>query len=68
MGRHIDLFPRLPVDELERRYQASKDPDERSWWQMLWLLAQGRTTTGLAGVAGYFTTTTLWHPSLEPMQ
>ena len=53
MGRHIHLQPHLPVDELERRYRAAKEPHERSWWQILWLLAQGRTATELAGVTGY---------------
>src|SRR5260370_38207010 len=53
MGRHIHLQPHLTVDDLERRYRAAKEPHERSWWQVLWLLAQGRTATELAGVAGY---------------
>jgi Winged helix-turn helix len=53
MGRHIHHQPHLPVDELERRYRAAKEPHERSWWQILWLLAQGRTATELAGVTGY---------------
>lgn len=49
MGRHIHLQPHLPVVELERRYRAAKEPHERSWWQILWLLAQGWTATELAG-------------------
>lgn len=53
MARHIHLQPHLSVDELERRYRAAKEPHERSWWQILWLLAQGRTATELAGVTGY---------------
>jgi hypothetical protein len=53
MGRHIHLQPHLSVDELERRYRAAKEPHERSWWQILWLLAQGRKATELAGVTGY---------------
>jgi hypothetical protein len=43
----------LPLDELERRYRAAKDPHEHVWWQLLWLLAQGRTAAELAGVTGY---------------
>jgi hypothetical protein len=43
----------LTVDDLERRYRAAKEPHERSWWQILWLLAQGRTATELAGVTSY---------------
>src|SRR5258706_14701745 len=53
MGRHIHLQPHVTVDDLERRYRAAKEPHERSWWQILWLLAQGRTATELAGVTGY---------------
>jgi hypothetical protein len=53
MATRIHLQPHLPIDELERRYRAAKEPNERSWWQLLWLLAQGRTATELAGVTGY---------------
>lgn len=53
MGRRIRLEPHLTVEELARRYRAAKEPHERSWWQILWLLAQGRTATELAGVTGY---------------
>src|SRR5262249_51654761 len=34
-------------------YRTAKEPHERRWWQILWLLAQGRTATELAGVPGY---------------
>src|SRR5262252_4892797 len=53
MGRHIHLQPQMSVDELEQRYRAAKEPHERSWWQILWLLAQGQTATELARVTGY---------------
>lgn len=53
MARRIQLQPHLPVGELERRYRAAKEPHERSWWQILWLLAQGRTATEVSGVTGY---------------
>src|SRR5260370_20014711 len=43
----------LSVDALERRYQTAKEPNERTWWQILWLLAQGRTATELSAVIGY---------------
>ncbi len=42
------LEPHLEVDELERRYRAAKEPHERSWWQILWLLAKGQTATAAA--------------------
>ena len=53
MARRIHLQPHLSVDELERRYRAAKEPHERTWWQILWLLAQGRTATERSGVTGY---------------
>ena len=53
MARRIHLQPYLSVDELEQRYRTAKEPNERTWWQILWLLAQGRTATELAAVIGY---------------
>jgi hypothetical protein len=38
MPAHISLSPHLSSAELEQRYRAAKEPNERSWWQMLWLL------------------------------
>lgn len=53
MGRHIDLATHLSVAELEQRYRAACEPHERSWWQMLWLLARGQTATAIAEITGY---------------
>src|SRR5258708_28801850 len=53
MARRIHLQPHLSVEELEHRYRAAKEPNERTWWQILWLLAQGRTATELSAVIGY---------------
>lgn len=53
MARRIYLQPHLSVAELERRYRTAKEPNERTWWQILWLLAQGRTATELSKVTGY---------------
>jgi Homeodomain-like domain len=53
MARRIHLQPYLSVDELERRYRTAKEPNERTWWQILWLLAQGHTATELSSVIGY---------------
>ncbi len=55
MARRIRLEPHLAVDELERRYRAAKEPHERSWWQILWLLARGQTAREVATVTGYST-------------
>ena len=53
MARRIHLQPHLSVDDLERRYRAAKEPNERSWWQILWLLSQGHTAVQIAAVTGY---------------
>jgi len=53
MGRRLRLEAHLVVEELERRYRAAKEPHERSWWQMLWLLAKGQTATAVAESTGY---------------
>jgi transposase len=53
MSRHIFLQPQLSGAELEQRYRAAKEPNERTWWQILWLLSQGRTGREVAAVTGY---------------
>ena len=35
------------------RYRKAKDAVERSHWQIIWLLAQGKTTKEIAQVTGY---------------
>jgi transposase len=53
MARHILLQPHVSGAELEQRYRGAKEPNERSWWQILWLLSQGRTGREVASVTGY---------------
>jgi hypothetical protein len=53
MARRIHLQPYLSIDELEHRYRTAKEPNERTWWQIVWLLSQGRTATELSAVIGY---------------
>ena len=53
MGRHIHLATHLSVADLEQRYRAAHEPHERSWWQILWLLARGQTATTIAQSTGY---------------
>src|SRR5450755_423914 len=52
MSRHIRLATYLSVDDLEKRYRAAHEPQERTWWQILWLLAQGQTATATARSTG----------------
>lgn len=54
--RRLKLANHLTADELEQRYRKATDPVERSHWQMVWLLRQGRPTTEVAEVTGYSTT------------
>src|SRR6266849_1505718 len=53
MGRRIGMDPHLGVEELERRYWAAREPHERSWWQIFWLLAKGHTAAEIAESTGY---------------
>ena len=45
--------PHLPPAGLERRYRRARDPVERSRWQVVRLLAQGRGTAEVAAATGY---------------
>jgi transposase len=45
--------PPSTIEELERRYRQAKDPVERSHYQIIWLLAQGKPTEEVATVTGY---------------
>src|SRR6476469_5561227 len=53
MPRRIHLRSDMSVDELERRYRAAKEPHERTWWQILWLLARGQLAKDIAESTGY---------------
>jgi transposase len=53
MPRHLAVAPHLTVPELERRYRAARDPVERTHWQVVWLVAGGRTCAAVAAVVGY---------------
>ena len=53
MPKHIHVTPYLSVDDLEQRYRRAKDPVERTHYQIIWLLAQGRLTREVAAATGY---------------
>lgn len=53
MPKKIKLEPRLSTSELENRYRGAKDPIERSHYQIMWLISQGKTTTEVMGATGY---------------
>src|SRR5689334_12934449 len=53
MKKPMSVQPHLSVEAVERRYRQAKDPVERSQWQIIWLLAQGKTTKAIEEVTGY---------------
>jgi transposase len=53
MPKTIKLEPHLGSEELENRYRKAHDPVERSHYQILWLIGQGKTTTEVMEFTGY---------------
>ncbi len=53
MPRHINLQPHLTTEQLEERYRSAKEPHERSWWQILWLLSRSQTAKQIADSTSY---------------
>jgi transposase len=53
MPKRISIIPHLSIDELEQRYRQATDGIERSHYQIIWLLAQGRLMEEVAAVTGY---------------
>jgi hypothetical protein len=53
MPRRTSIRADLGVEDLERRYRATRDPVARSQWQIVWLLAQGEPSERVAAVTGY---------------
>ena len=53
MAKRVQIAPHLSVEELEQRYRQASDGVERSHYQILWLLSQGRTTDEVAQITSY---------------
>jgi transposase len=53
MAKHMTIQPHLSIEELATQYRKAKDAVERSHWQIVWLLAQGKPTREVAAVTGY---------------
>ena len=53
MPRYIELKKHLTREAIERHYRGAKDGVERSQWQILWLLANGKRTGEVGEVTGY---------------
>src|SRR5258708_25934612 len=53
MSRRIHLATDLRFADLEQGYRGADEAHERSWWQILWLLARGQTAIAMADSTGY---------------
>lgn len=53
MPKTIKIVPYLSSEELEDRYRKAHDPVERSHYQILWLISQGKTTSQVMEATGY---------------
>ncbi len=52
MPRLLILKPELNSEELKQRYRNSSDPVERSHYQIIWLLASGKTVAEVSSLTG----------------
>ena len=53
MPKRLNLEAHQSVEELFHFYRQASDPIERTRYQIIWLLAQGRRTQDVAAVTGY---------------
>jgi hypothetical protein len=54
MPKRLYLEEHLSTQELEERYRKARDPiEERSHYQIVWLLTQGKLTREVADATGY---------------
>ena len=53
MPKTIKILSHLGSEELESRYPKARDPVERSHYQILWLISEGKTTSQAMEVTGY---------------
>lgn len=51
--RTVQLARHLSTDELEQRYRQAREPHERTWWQIVWLVARGQSARAVADSVGY---------------
>jgi len=53
MGRRIRVEGDLSAEELQERYRKASHPAEKTHWQVLWLIAEGKSAAQVAEVTGY---------------
>jgi transposase len=53
MPKRIEIAAHLSLEQLEQYYRQAKDAVERSHYQIIWLLAQGKRTEEVAELTRY---------------
>ena len=53
MGKRVQVHPHHDVETLEQRYRNCMDGIERTHWQIIWLIARGKTPKEAADITGY---------------
>ncbi len=53
MPKRIQIESHLSTEELKKRYRNSSEPRERSHYQIIWLLAEGKPTEQVSEITGY---------------
>jgi transposase len=53
MPKRIEIAAHLSLEQLEQCYRQAKDAVERSHYQIIWLLAQGKRTEEVAELTRY---------------
>ncbi len=53
MTKRSEVKTDLTAEELHERYRQASDAVERTHWQMLWLLKEGKSAKEVAAVLGY---------------
>ncbi len=55
MPKSLTLESHLSVEELKQAYRNSSDSVERSHYQIIWLLASGKTVREVSSITSYST-------------
>jgi|SRR5579883_974779 uncharacterized protein YerC len=53
MPKFVTIQPHLTIEELEQRYRRCSDLVESRHYQIIWLLAKGKTTAEVEEITGY---------------
>ena len=53
MPKRITITPHLSVEELQSRFRQAKTPTCAHHYQIIWLLANGKTTAEVMAVTAY---------------